>query len=91
MNLIDEINETADLLDLSADVLERLIGTLEKIASEAPANEPIDCPSVSWPPNWSDDLRDTVNDMILDAFRDGYTHACWELGQIADAALKGAA
>jgi hypothetical protein len=91
MNLIDEINETADLLDLSADVIERLIGTLEKIASEAPAKEPSDGPSVSWPPNWSDDLRDTVNDMILDAFAEGHTRALWEMGQIADAALKGAA
>ena len=62
----------------------------ERIAGEAPAKQPIDCPSVAWPPNWSDDLRDTVNDMILDAFRDGYTHACWRLGQIADAALKAA-
>jgi len=61
---------------------------LEKIAGEAPAKEPSDGPTVAWPPNWSEDLRDTVNDMIQQAFNEGHTRACWELGQIADKALK---
>jgi hypothetical protein len=61
---------------------------LEKIAGEAPAKEPSDSPTVAWPPNWSEDLRDVVNDMILDAFRDGFARALWESGQIADVALK---
>lgn len=61
---------------------------LEKIAGEAPAKEPPNYVSVAWPPNWSEDLRDTVNDMIQQAYNEGYTRACWELGQIADKALK---
>ena len=61
---------------------------LEKIADEASAKEPSNSPTVGWPRNWSEDLRDTVNEMILEAFADGYARACWELGQIADAALK---
>ena len=64
---------------------------LERIAGEAPAKEPSDGPTVAWPPSWSDDLQDTVNDMIIDAFADGYARALWEMGQIADATLKGAA
>jgi len=64
---------------------------LEKIAGEAPAKEPRDGPSVGWPPSWSTDYRDEVNDMLRDAFLDGYYSALWEMGQIADAALKGAA
>ena len=63
---------------------------LEKIAGEAPWKPPNASPSVAWPPNWSDDLRDTVNDMILDAFREGFDRALWESGQIADEALKAA-
>ena len=63
---------------------------LEKIAGEAPAKEPSDGPTVAWPPNWSEDLRDTVNDMVREAFDEGYTRALWEMGQIADAALKAA-
>ena len=61
---------------------------LERIAGEASAKEPFDGPTVAWPPNWSEDLRDVVNDMILDAFRDGLSRAFWESGQIAEAALK---
>jgi len=61
---------------------------LERIAGEAPAKEPSDGPTVAWPPSWSEDLRDTVNDMIQQAFNEGHTRACWELGQIADKALK---
>lgn len=64
---------------------------LEKIAGEAPAKEPRDQPTVGWPPNWSEDLENTVNDMIVYAFEDGYAYATWKMGQIADAALKGAA
>ena len=61
---------------------------LEKIAGEAPAKQPPNYVCVAWPPNWSEDLRDTVNDLILEAFREGHTRACWELGQIADAAIE---
>jgi hypothetical protein len=68
-----------------------LLEALERIAGEAPAKEPSDGPTVAWPPNWSEDLQDTVNDMIIDAFADGYARALWEVGQTADAALKGAA
>jgi hypothetical protein len=64
---------------------------LERIAGEAPAKEPSDGPTVAWPPNWSDDLQDVVNDMIIDAFAEGYARALWEVGQTADAAIKGAA
>ena len=68
-----------------------MFDALEKIAGEAPAKEPRDGPSVGWPPSWSTNYRDEVNDMIRDAFDEGYTRALWEMGQIADAALKGAA
>lgn len=61
---------------------------LKKIAGEAPAKEPPNYVSVAWPPHWSEDPRDTVNDMILEAWNEGHTRACWELGQIADAGLK---
>lgn len=61
---------------------------LEKIAGFAPMKGPSDGPTVAWPPGWSEDLRGTVNDMILDAFNEGYARACWEMGQIADKALK---
>jgi hypothetical protein len=61
---------------------------LLNIAGEAPEKEPSASPTVAWPPNWSDDLRDAVNEMILDAFNDGFARALWEVGQIADAALK---
>ena len=64
---------------------------LERIAGEAPAKEPGDGPTVACPPNWPDDLQDAVNDMIVWAFEDGYAYATWEMGQIADAAIKGAA
>jgi hypothetical protein len=64
---------------------------LEKIAREAPAKEPSAGPTVAWPPNWSDALRDVVNDMIIDAYNDGFVRASWEMAQIADAAIKGAA
>jgi hypothetical protein len=63
---------------------------LEKIAGEAPAKEPRDEPSVAWPPSWSTDYRDHVNDMIREAFADGRNRGAWEAGQIADAALKAA-
>jgi hypothetical protein len=87
-NRAEHMRAAASLIRAQAERVRVLEAKLEKIAGEAPAKEPIDCPSVAWPPGWSDDLRDTVNDMILDAFRDGYTHACWRLGQMADAALK---
>ena len=66
----------------------RLLDALERISGEAPAKEPRDQPTVGWPPSWSTDYRDEVNDMILEAFAHGHARACWELGQIADAALK---
>jgi hypothetical protein len=68
-------------------VLERLA---ERIAGEAPFKEPSGGPSVAWPPNWSEDMRDTVTDMIQEAFDEGRSCAYWHLGQIADAALKAA-
>jgi hypothetical protein len=61
---------------------------LEKIAGEAPWKAPNASPSVAWPPTWSEELRDVVNDMVLDAFRAGFDRALWESGQIADEALK---
>ncbi len=64
---------------------------LEKIAGEAPVKEPSDGPTVGWPPGWSTDYRDEVNDMLREAYDAGYVRALWEMGQIADAALKGAA
>jgi len=64
---------------------------LEKIAGEAPAKEPSDGPTVGWPPGWSTDYRDEVNDMLREAYDAGYVRALWEAGQTADAALKGAA
>lgn len=81
------LTQAAALICAQAERVRVLEAKLEKIAGEAPAKEPSDEPTVAWPPHWSDDLRDTVNDMVLDAFRDGYTHACWRMGQIADAAL----
>ena len=60
---------------------------LEKIAGEAPAKQPSDGPSVAWPPHWSDDLRDTVNDMLVEAFNDGFALALWQAGKMADAGL----
>ena len=64
---------------------------LEKIAGEAPVMEPSDGPRVGWPLGWSTDYRDEVNDMLREAYDAGYVRALWEMGQIADAALKGAA
>ena len=68
----------------------RLLDALERISGEAPAKEPRDQPTVGWPPNWSAEYCDEVNDIAQQAFSEGYARACWELGQIADAALKAA-
>jgi hypothetical protein len=81
---LEEAKANAELI-AAAPVM---FDALEKIAGEAPWKPPNASPSVAWPPNWSDDLRDTVNDMILDAFREGFARALWESGQIADEALK---
>lgn len=67
------------------------LDALEKIASEAPVKEPSDGPSLGFPPSWSTDYRDEVNDMLREAYDEGYVRALWEMGQIADAAIKGAA
>ena len=80
-----------DALRAQAERVRVLEAKLEKIAGEAPAKEPRDEPSVAWPPSWSTDYRDHVNDMIREAFADGRNRGAWEAGQIADAALKGAA
>jgi len=69
-------------------ILDVHYAALERIAGEAPAKEPFDGPTVGWPPNWSEDLRDTVNDMIHEAYNAGHDRALWEMGQIADKALK---
>ena len=71
-------------------IAERLEKALLNIAGEAPAKEPRDQPTVGWPPNWSAEYCDEVNDMVQEAFNEGHARACWELGQIADAALKAA-
>ena len=61
---------------------------LEKIAGEAPFMEPSADLETAPPPNWGDDLIDEVASMLAEAFSQGYSRACWELGQIAEAALK---
>ena len=81
---MEEAKANAELIAAAPSMFD----ALERIAGEASAKEPSDSPTVAWPPNWSEDLRDVVNDMILDAFRDGFARALWESGQIAEAALK---
>lgn len=80
---LDEAKANAELFAAAP----ALRAGLEKIAGEAPAKRPGDSPTVAWPPNWSEDMRDTVNDMIQEAFDQGRSAAYWHLGQIADAAL----
>ena len=82
--------DAAALIRAQAERVRVLEAKLEKIAGEAPAKEPRDQPTVGWPPSWSTNYRDEVNDMVQDAFNEGHARACWELGQIADAALKAA-
>jgi len=84
---LDEAKANAELIAAAPQMFE----ALEKIASEAPAKEPSDGPTVGWPPGWSTDYRDEVNDMLREAYDAGYVRALWEMGQIADATLKGAA
>jgi hypothetical protein len=80
---VDEAKAAAELCAAAP----QLFAALEKIAGEAPAKQPPDYAYVAWPPHWSDDMRDTVNDMILAAFNEGHSRALWEAGHIAEAAL----
>jgi hypothetical protein len=84
---LEEAKANAELI-AAAPVM---FDALEKIAGEAPVKEPSDGPTVGWPPGWSTDYRDEVNDMLREAYDAGYVRALWEMSQIADAALKGAA
>lgn len=69
-------------------ILDVHYAALERIAGEAPAKEPSDQPTVGWPPNWSAEYCDEVNDIAQQAFSEGYARALWEMGQIADKAIK---
>lgn len=70
----------------SPAIITSLTARLKEIASHAPAKEPRDEPTVGALPLPSD-LREYVEDLISQAYAEGYTRACWEMGQIADAAL----
>ena len=83
---LDEAKANAELIAAAPAMFD----ALERIAGEAPAKEPSDGPRVGWPLGWSTDYRDEVNDMLREAYDAGYVRALWEMGQIADAALKGA-
>jgi hypothetical protein len=61
---------------------------LERIAGEAPFKEPRDEPTIALASSYSRQTRDYVDDLIREAFDQGYARALWEMGQIADKALK---
>ena len=61
---------------------------LKQIDGEATEREPSDGPTVSLGPGHSRDLRDYVEDIIREAFNEGYTRGLWEAATIARAALK---
>lgn len=63
-----------------------LEGALEKIGSNAPMKEPSAEPTVGPPPGWREEMSDCVYEIVQQAFNEGHTRACWEAGQIADAA-----
>ena len=65
-----------------------MFDALEKIAGEAPSREPSKYPTVGPHKGWSAELSEYFDDIIMQAFNEGSDRACWELGQIADAALK---
>jgi hypothetical protein len=68
-----------------------LLEALKAIDFEATDREPSDGPTVSLAPGHSRELRDHVDDLIREAFDEGYTRGLWEAAAIARAALKGAA
>ena len=93
-----EIHEEAAALNSTAAALIRaqaervrvLEAKLEKIAGEAPTKEPPNYATVG-PMQVSHEFREYVAGMVEQAFHEGCTRALWEMGQIADAALKGEA
>jgi len=82
------LNESAVRIGEQRLVIKELRNGLKKIAGESPSREPCDEPTVGPHPNWTYELQASVADIIREAFAEGYSRACWELGQIADAALK---
>lgn len=61
---------------------------LKQIDGEATEREPSDGPTVSLGPGHSRELRDHVDDLISEAFNEGYTRGLWEAAAIARKALK---
>jgi hypothetical protein len=69
-------------------IAERLEKALLNIASNSPDKEPRNYSTVGAPRNWSEEARELIDQIAEEAFDQGHARACWELGQIADAALK---
>lgn len=83
------LTQAAALIRAQAERVRVLLEKLEKIAGEAPAKEPRDGPTVGWTGRYTD-AGDNFDEAMRQAFDEGYTRALWEMGQIADAALKAA-
>jgi hypothetical protein len=59
---------------------------LKTIDHDAPANEPIDAPTVGFPPSRDPEEYDG-NDIVEEAFREGVSRGLWEAAKIARHAL----
>lgn len=80
------VKEAAARIEADRKRIEALEAALEKVASNAPMKEPSAEPTVGPPPGWREEMSDYVYDIVQQAFNEGHTRACWEAGQIADAA-----